>query len=62
MNSENDIKDTMVSAKRFEPESGTEQPRSLDVDVIEETESAEAMNSDVPQPAGADETTEGQPT
>lgn len=27
-----------------------------------EQESAEAMDADVPQPAGADETTEGQPT
>ncbi len=27
-----------------------------------EQESAEAMDADVPQPAGADETTEGQPS
>ncbi len=62
MKDDKEIKDTMVSAKPFRPEEGTEKSRDIDESVREENESAEAMNSDVPQPAGAGKTTEGQPS
>jgi len=52
------IKDTMVEAKPYRPE--VEVDRKSDVEA--EEESADAMNSDVPQPPDASQTTEGQPT
>ena len=51
------IKDTMVEAKPYRTGK-----RSDEREVEIEQESAEAMNSDVPQPPDASETTEGQPT
>ena len=45
-------------APRKEGASGNEQADELEA----EQESAAAMDADVPQPPGADETTEGQPS
>ncbi len=57
MNDDAEIKDTMVEAKPYQTGEGRD-----DRDVETEQESAEAMNSDVPQPPDASNTTEGQPT
>ncbi len=62
MKNDKDIKDTMVSAKPFVPKENKDKPRGSASSLEEEDESAEAMNADVPQPAGASNTTEGQPS
>ena len=56
-NNDAEIKDTMVEAKPYRTGDGSDK-REVEI----EEESAEAMNSDVPQPPDASETTEGQPT
>lgn len=52
-----EIKDTMVEAKPYHT-GDEDEGRGVEI----EQESAEAMNSDVPQPPDGSETTEGQPT
>jgi hypothetical protein len=61
----NCMSEEMKSGEEAQRESGAagEQARDKEENELEaEQESAAAMDADVPQPPGADETTEGQPS